>query len=119
MLLLILSPGHGGAEEGWQTASSCGIGGDRGDQVESELIQAGGILASAILCRQDGGIATSDKEAIFESAVEARHCLATKWSRPWWLGDVQPQRIIAGREPMSYLLSFLGGDAWRTPASCG
>jgi hypothetical protein len=69
MLLLILSPSHGGAEEGWPTASSYRIGGDRGDQVEYELIQAGGILASAILCRQGGGIATSDKEAIFSNLL--------------------------------------------------
>jgi hypothetical protein len=42
----VLDPGHVGEERGRLTASSCRIGGDRGDQLVYELIQAGGIIAS-------------------------------------------------------------------------
>jgi hypothetical protein len=87
--------------------------------MDHELIQARGTFASAISCRHGGGISTSDEEAIINSAAEARRHLATKWSRPRWLGDGRWQKDHAGREPTSCSLSILGGDAWRTPASCG
>jgi hypothetical protein len=109
----VLGPGHVGEERGRLTASSCRIGGDRGDQLVYELIQAGGIVASSILCRDGSGIATSDEEAIFESAMEARRCLATKWSHPWWLCD---GGIHAGREPTSCSLSFPPGGCRRPVA---
>jgi hypothetical protein len=38
---------------------------------------------------------------------------------PRWLGDGLRLRNFIGREPLSTLLSFLGGNAWRTPASGG
>jgi hypothetical protein len=61
----------------------------------------------------------SDEEAIDHSVAEARRHLATKWSRPRWLGDGRWQKDHGGREPTSCSLSILGGDAWRTPASYG
>jgi hypothetical protein len=91
--------------------SSCGIGEDWGNLLDSELIQARGMPASAIFSRSGGDFATSIMEALFSSLAEARRCLVTKWSRPRWLGNGCSQRRFAGREPTSCLLSFLGGDA--------
>jgi hypothetical protein len=60
------------------------------------------------------------------STVEAlRICCESSTShghqvvRPRWYGDGQWQRTCAGREPPSYLLLFLGGNASRTPAVIG
>jgi hypothetical protein len=120
LLLLLSLSGLGGAEGDWKPAVySCKIGGGWGDPHKIVLIQARGGLASAISCRHGGNTETSDEEASFSSAVEARRHLATKWSRPRWLDDGRWQKIYAGREPTSYLLLFLGGDAWRTPPSGG
>jgi hypothetical protein len=54
-----------------------------------------------------------------------RICCGSSTSRvhqvvhPRWYGGGRGQRIFAGREPSSYLLLFLGGSAWRTPAVIG
>jgi hypothetical protein len=120
MLQLLLLPfGHGGAVKGWAPASSCKIGGDRGDPLNFVLIQARGATASAIFYRYDGGNATFIEEAFFSSAAEARRHLETKWFRPQWLGNGRWQKMHAGRKPTSCSFLLLGGDAWRTPVFCG
>jgi hypothetical protein len=74
---------------------------------------------AVIFGRCGGPISTSIMEASLSSAAEARRSLATKWFRPRWLDDGRWQKICAGREPSSFLLQFLGGDARRTPAVGG
>jgi hypothetical protein len=39
--------------------------------------------------------------------------------RPRWLQGVQQRRIFAGLGCSGICALFLGGDAWRTPATCG
>jgi hypothetical protein len=105
-------------EWGETPATSCMIRGGRGDPVRLELIHDRGILASTIWCRQGGAYSTSIAEALrfcCGSSTSQRHQVI----RSRWLGDGRRQRIHAGREPSSCLLSILGGDAWRTPASSG
>jgi hypothetical protein len=118
-LLLLPFSGHGGAEGVWESAPPCWIGEDWGDPSDHELIQASGISALAISRRHGGGISTSVEEAFVDPAAEARRHLAAKWFRPRWPDDGRWQKVHVGREPASYLLSFLGGDAWRTPTFCG
>jgi hypothetical protein len=64
-------------------------------------------------------ITTSNEEALLrirhDSSTFPRHQVV----RPRWLGDGQRQRFFAEREPSSNLLSFLSGDAWRTPVISG
>jgi hypothetical protein len=76
-------------------------------------------IGAVIFGRYGGPNLTSIVEASLSSAAEARRRLATKWFRPRWLDDGRWQEICAGREPSSFLLSFLGGDAWRTPVVGG
>jgi hypothetical protein len=66
LLLLIRLPptGHGGSGKGVMAATSCSVG---GGGVVIELIYAGGILASTILCRHGGVLATSGEEALLRS----------------------------------------------------
>jgi hypothetical protein len=111
LLLLLSFYGHGGSDWVWKVATPCGIGGVWGNPLDHELFQARGNRASAISCRHGGKVSTSDEEAISHSAAEARRHLATKWSRPRWLGDGRWQKDHAGREPTSCSLSILGGDA--------
>jgi hypothetical protein len=77
------------------------------------------MIGDVISGRYGGPNSTSFVEASLSSAAEARRRLATKWFRPRWLDDGRLQEFCAGREPSSFLLSFLGGDAWRTPADGG
>jgi hypothetical protein len=121
LLLLPLSlSGLGGVNEIWRPAViSCWIGAVRGRNLVSLVFKARGSSASAISGRHGGITATSIEEAFFSSAAEARRRFATKWSCPRWLNAGCWQKICAGREPTSYLLLFLGDNAWRTPASRG
>jgi hypothetical protein len=78
-----------------------------------ELIHADGSIASAILCRQGDEYPTFDAEALRTSSgssTSPRHQVV----RSQWLGDDQRLQFLAGREPSSILLFFLGGNAWRT-----
>jgi hypothetical protein len=121
LLLLPLSlSGLGGVNEIWRTTVfSCWIEAVRGHNLVSLVFKARGSTASANSCWNGGITATSVEEAFFSSAAEARRRFATKWSCPRWLNAGRWQNISAGREPTSYLLLFLGGNAWRTPASRG
>jgi hypothetical protein len=89
-----------------------------GDQITMKLIHDRGFRASTIYCRQGGMNPTSIEEAL-------RICCGSTTShghqvvRPRWYGDGRRQRTHAGREPPCYLLLFLGGSAWRTPAIIG
>jgi hypothetical protein len=64
MLMFFSLPSHGGLERVWSPAMTCGEGSDGGCFQDLELIHDEGIMASAVLCRQGGGISTSSKEAL-------------------------------------------------------
>jgi hypothetical protein len=96
----------------------CGNGGVGGILRDLELIHDRDNMACAILCRQGGDISTSIEEARHPrcgSSAAPLHQVV----RPRWIGDDLRRRIFAEREPASTLLSFLGGNAWRTPTSNG
>jgi hypothetical protein len=80
-----------------------------------ELNHADGSIASVILYRQGGENSTSSAEALQTSR---RSSTRYQVVHPWWLGNGQRLQFIAGREPASILLLFLGGNTWRMPASC-
>jgi hypothetical protein len=119
--VLLLSPhlpDHGGVEWGGAMASSYNYGEGWGDQIKIKLIHDRGFHASTIYYRRGGMNPTSIEEAL-------RICCGSSTShghhvvRPRWYGGKLRQRTHAGREPPSYLLLFLGGNAWRTPAIIG
>jgi hypothetical protein len=59
------------------------------------------------------------RKLFFESIAGARCLFATKVVPPRCLGSGQQLWFFAGRGLSSNLLSFLGGDAWRTPLIFG
>jgi hypothetical protein len=119
LLLLLFPPAsHGGVEREWLPAMLCGETWVGGLLLQVELIHAEGITASMILCRQGGVISTSASEALHSSrggSTTPCHQVVC----PRWLGDGLRLRNFVGREPLSTLFLFLGGNAWRTPASGG
>jgi hypothetical protein len=118
--LLLFSPlfGHGGAERGEWRAIICRCGGVGGESSTSELIHADGSSTDAILCRQGGVSSTSIAEAIRASRRSSTAPLH-QVVHPRRVGDGHRLTLFVGREPLSILLLFLGGIAWRTPATGG
>jgi hypothetical protein len=108
---------HGGSEKGGIPAKSCSGGGDGGDLFKLELNHADNIFASVNPCRQGVNFSTSIAEA---SRTSRRSSTAPRRQvvHPRRLEDGQ-RLHFAGREPVSTLLLFLGGSAWRTPTSGG
>jgi hypothetical protein len=84
-----------------------------------ELNHADDIIASAIFSRQGRLCSTSDVEAFHRVYYWSSARLRRQVVHPWRLGGAQQRRFFAGRELASILPLFLGGDALRTPTSCG
>jgi hypothetical protein len=63
LLMLSLLAGHGDRKKCKLLVAVCSKGGFGGKSLKLELIYAGGILASGILCRQGGESSTSNTEA--------------------------------------------------------
>jgi hypothetical protein len=84
-----------------------------------ELNHAVGFITTAILCRQIGNLSTSKTEASFCASFWSSTLHCHQVVRPRWLRGGQRWWCIAGRGYSSFLVLFLGGDAWRTPATCG
>ncbi|XP_047085458.1 uncharacterized protein LOC124696841 [Lolium rigidum] len=82
--------------------------------------QAGGLLASAILGRKGGLLSTTSRwEAHLRPGCWSSALRLPQVVRPRWIRGGQRRRICAGKGRSSILVLFLGGDAWRTPASGG
>jgi hypothetical protein len=112
IVLLLLFPlaSHGGVGRDSSSAMSCGDGGAGGKLHKYELIHAGGNMAFAILYRQGGDISISIAEALRShcgGSTTPRHQVV----RLRWLGDGPWLLNFVGRELVSTLLSFLGGNA--------
>lgn len=86
---------------------------------DDELNHAGGKLATAIFCRHGGESLTSDEEALLRIRHWSSTLLRHQVVRPRWQGGGQWTRFFAGRGRSSTLPLILGGDALRTPATCG
>jgi hypothetical protein len=115
-LLQLLSPlaGCGGVERGLKLMTCCSnrVGG--GALV---LIYVGGELASMTLCQHGGGFPTSREGALVRSSCGCSKLLGREVIHSPWFGGGPQLHIIAGRGLPSSRSLFLGGNAWRTPAS--
>jgi hypothetical protein len=79
LLLLLFPPAsHGGVEREWLPAMLCGETGVGGLLLQVELIHAGGITASTILCWKAASSQPPHRR-LFIPVAGARQLLATKW----------------------------------------
>jgi hypothetical protein len=85
----------------------------------SEINQAAGELAVAIQGREDGNSTTSDAEAMARLRRGCSMLLSCEVIRSPQDGGGSRLRVFVGRGLPSSWLSFLGGDALRTPATSG
>jgi hypothetical protein len=84
-----------------------------------ELQEAAGVLAAAIHGRKGGISSTSDEEALNRLRRGCSKPPLCEVIRSPQMGGGPRQRALAGKGLLSSWLWFLGGDAWRMPATSG